>query len=140
LDRPNCVGSENVTRDRRYAHLVSSMTPLEPRASCCVIATCTLGAPLARPSWKCHRLSPASGPRGCRRFPAQGPRRRSPSGSGSHRHRATDLGTAATTHPSQGATAIATTGQGSVAARALVQPPPSPAPGWASSLMNRDGA
>jgi hypothetical protein len=69
------------------------VTALEPRASCGVVATCTLGVTLARPPWGCHRLGAL---RRCR-LPAQGPRCRSPSGSGSHHHRATDLGTAATT-------------------------------------------
>jgi hypothetical protein len=69
----------------------------------------------------------ASGPRG---------RHRSPSRSRSHRHRATNMGTAATTSnrgtaaTGRGATVTVATGRGSAAAHALGQP----------SLMNRDGA
>jgi hypothetical protein len=91
----------------------------------------------------------ALGPRGRRRLPAQGPRRRSPSRSGSRYHRATNLGTTTTT-PDRGATATARSGQGapatttpdrgSTAARALGQPLLWHAPCCASSLMNWDGA
>jgi hypothetical protein len=70
----------------------------------------------------------------------------SPSGSESCDHCATDLGTAATT-PDRGTVATAhqgwgaaATGRGYATARALGQLPPSPAPGWVPSLMNRDGA
>jgi hypothetical protein len=70
-DRPNCAGSEDVTRDHRCAHLAPSVTPL------------------ARTSrlMRCHRYShidrrrllaglgraASLGPRGRRRLPAQGP-------------------------------------------------------------------
>jgi hypothetical protein len=54
--RPNCAGSEDVTHDRRYSHLAPSVTPLEPRASCVVVATLPRGASLARQPWKCRRL------------------------------------------------------------------------------------
>jgi hypothetical protein len=143
--RPNCAGSEDVTHDRRCAHLEPFVTPLEPPTSCGTVATHTSGASLARLPWQCRCLSLASGPRGCRRLPAPGPRCRSPSRSGSRRHRATDLGTvaatpdrgtAATTRPGRGSAATATTGRGGTVARSLGQPPPSHAPGWASLLMN----
>jgi hypothetical protein len=132
--RPNCAGSEDVTRDRRCTHLEPFVMPLEPPTSCGTVTTHMSGAPLARLPWECRCLSPASGPR-CR----------SPSRSESRRHRATDLGTvaatpdrgtAATTRPGRGATATATTGRGGTIARGLGQPPPSHAPGWAPSLMN----
>jgi hypothetical protein len=59
----------------------------------------------------------ASGPQGRHRLLAQGPRRRSPYRSGSHRHPVTDLGTAATTRPGRGAATTVATSQGSTAAR-----------------------
>lgn len=83
--KENCAGSEDVTRDHRCAHLGPSVTPL---------------ARISRLMRHCHyshvdgrRLlaglenAASSGPRGRRRLPAQGPRCRSPSGSGSRRHR-----------------------------------------------------
>jgi hypothetical protein len=61
--RTNCVGSEDVTRDHRYAHLAPSVTPLEPHASCGTVATVRRGEPLARPHWECHRLGAPGRPR-----------------------------------------------------------------------------
>jgi hypothetical protein len=83
--KENCAGSEDVTRDHRYEHLGPSVTPLA-RTSC-----------LMRRRRYSHvdgrRLlaglgsAASSGTRVRRRLPAQGPRCRSPSGSGSRRHR-----------------------------------------------------
>jgi hypothetical protein len=83
--KENCAGSEDVTRDHRCAHLGPSVTPLARRSR------------LMRRRRYSHvdgrRLlaglgsAASSGPRGRRRLPAQGPRCRSPSGSGSRRHR-----------------------------------------------------
>jgi hypothetical protein len=83
--KKNCAGSEDVTRDHRCAHFGPSVTPLARTSR------------LMRRRRYSHvdgrRLlaglgSAASlGPRGRRRLPAQGPRCRSSSGSGSHRHR-----------------------------------------------------
>jgi hypothetical protein len=82
--KENCAGSEDVTRDHRCAHLAPSVTSL------------------ARTSRLMHhrryshvdgrRLlvglgsAASSGLRGRRRLPAQGPRYRSPSGSGNRHH------------------------------------------------------
>jgi hypothetical protein len=63
--RPNCTGSEYVTRDRRCAHLAPYVTPL------------------ARLPWECCRL----GATGTPPLAHTGPHRRLPSGSGSRRHR-----------------------------------------------------
>jgi hypothetical protein len=41
----NYAKSEDVTRDRRPAHLAPSVMPLEPRVLCGAVATRTLGAP-----------------------------------------------------------------------------------------------
>jgi hypothetical protein len=82
--KENCAGSEDVTRDHRCAHLGPFVTPLA-RISCL----------MRRRRYSHvdgHRLlaglgsAASSGPRGRRRLPAQGPRCRSPSGSGSRRH------------------------------------------------------
>jgi hypothetical protein len=83
--KENCGGSEDVTRDHCYAHLGPSMTPL------------TRTSRLMRRRRYSHvdgrRLlaglgsAASSGPRGRRHLPAQGSRCRSPSGSGSRRHR-----------------------------------------------------
>jgi hypothetical protein len=82
--KENCAGSEDVTSDHRCAHLGPSVMPLA-RTSC-----------LLRRRRYSHvdgrRLlvglgsAAFSGPRGRRHLPAQGPRCRSPSGSGSRRH------------------------------------------------------
>jgi hypothetical protein len=82
--KENCAGSEDGTRNHRCAHLAPSMTSL------------------ARTSRIMHRRryshvngrrllaglgsAASSGLRGRRRLPAQGPRCRSPSGSGNRRH------------------------------------------------------
>jgi hypothetical protein len=83
--KENCSGSEDVTRDHRCAHLGPSVMPLARTSR------------LMRRRRYSHvdgrRLlaglgsAASSGPRGCRRLPAQEPRCRSPSGSGSRRHR-----------------------------------------------------
>jgi hypothetical protein len=83
--KENCAGSEDVALDHRCAHLGPSVTPLARTSS------------LMRRRRYSHvdgrRLladlgsAASSGPRGRRRLLAQGPRYRSPSGSGSRRHR-----------------------------------------------------
>jgi hypothetical protein len=99
--RPNCTGSEDVTRDRRYVHLMPSVTTLEPRASSDAVATRTSRGAICSPTLG---VSP---PLACLEAPWSsslariGARRRSPSGSGSRRHRTTDLGTASAT-PNRG--------------------------------------
>jgi hypothetical protein len=107
--------------------------PLEPCASCGIVATRTSGAPLARPPWECRRL----GTRGCRRLPAQGPHCRSPSVSRSRRHRATDLGTAATTLD-QGTTTTARPGRGAAAA-ACYWATAAVARAWVGTVTNKSG-
>jgi hypothetical protein len=75
----------DVTRDHRCAHLGPSVTPLARRSRIMRrrryshVDGCRLLAGLGSAA--------CSGPRGRRRLPAQGPRCRSPSGSGSRRHR-----------------------------------------------------
>jgi hypothetical protein len=83
--KQNCAGSEDVTRDHRCAHLGPSVTPLA-RRSCLMrrrryshVDGSRLLAGLGSAS--------SLGPWGRRRLPAQGPRCRSPSGSGSRHHR-----------------------------------------------------
>jgi hypothetical protein len=83
--KENCAGSEDVTRDHRCAHLGPSVTSLARTSR------------LMRRRRYSHvdgrRLlaglgsAASSGPRGRRRLPAQRPCCRSPSGSGSRRHR-----------------------------------------------------
>jgi hypothetical protein len=83
--KENCVGSEDVTRDHRCTHLGPSVTPLAR----------TSRLMRRRRYSHVHRRrllaslgsAASSGPRGRRRLPAQGPHCRSPSGSGSRRHR-----------------------------------------------------
>jgi hypothetical protein len=82
--KENCAGSEDVTRDHRCAHLTPSVTSLARTSR------------LMRRRRYSHvdgrRLlaglgsAASSGLRGRRRLPAQGPRCRSPSGSGNRRH------------------------------------------------------
>ena len=82
--KENCAGSEDVTRDHRCAHLAPSVTSLARTSR------------LMRRRRYSHvdgrRLlaglgsAASSGLRGRRRLPAQGPRCRSPSGSGNRRH------------------------------------------------------
>jgi hypothetical protein len=82
--RPNYAGSEDVMRDRRCAHLAPSVTPLEPHASCVVVATRTSRGAACSPAVE---VPPASGPRERRRLPAQGHYRCLPSRSGSRYRR-----------------------------------------------------
>jgi hypothetical protein len=128
--RPNCAGSEDVTRDHRCAHLAPSMMPLARTSH--LMRRRRYSHVEGRRLLVGLESATASGPRGRRRLPAQGPRCRSPSGSGSRRHysgsrnrrhRASRSGSAAT-------------GWGSTVAHSLGQPPSSHAP----SLMNRCGA
>jgi hypothetical protein len=83
--KENCAGSEDVTRNHRCAHLGPSVTPLARRSRLMRrrryshVDGRRLLAGLGRAA--------SSGPRGRRRLPAQGPRCRSPSGSGSRRYR-----------------------------------------------------
>jgi hypothetical protein len=85
LGRPNCTGSEDVTRDQRCAHLAPSVTPLARtsrlmhRCRYSHVARCRLLAGLGSAA--------SSGPRGRRRLPAQEPCCPSPSRSGSRHHR-----------------------------------------------------
>jgi hypothetical protein len=82
---PNCARSEDVTRDHRCAHLVPSVTPLA-RTSC-LMRCCRYSHVEGRRLLAGLGSATASGPRGRRRLPAQGPRCRSPSGSASRHHR-----------------------------------------------------
>jgi hypothetical protein len=135
--RPNCAGSEDVTRDHRCTHLAPSVTPLARTSR------------LMRRRRYSHvdgrRLlaglgsAASSEPRGRRRLPAQGSRCRSPSGSGSRCHRpgnrrqysgSRNLHHRASRSWSCGHRLVST------AAHALGQPPSS----HAASLMNRGGA
>jgi hypothetical protein len=83
--KENCAGSEDVMHDHRCAHLGPSVTPLA-RTSRLMRRRC-----YSHVDWRRLlaglRSAASSGPRGRRRLPAQGPRCRSPSGSGSRRHR-----------------------------------------------------
>jgi hypothetical protein len=83
--KENCAGSEDVTRDHRCAHLAPSVTPLArtSRLMCRRRYSHVDGRRLLAGLGSVA----SSGPRGCRRLPAQGHRCRSPSGSGSRRHR-----------------------------------------------------
>jgi hypothetical protein len=135
--RPNCAGSEDVTRDHRCAHLTPSVTLLARTSR------------LMRHRRYSHvdgrrllaglRSAASSGPRGRRRLPTQGSRYRSPSGSGSHRHRPGNR-----RHYSESrnlrhrASRSWSCGHqlGVTAAHALGQPPSS----HTASLMNRGGA
>jgi hypothetical protein len=65
----------------RTSRLPWRRSNLAPRASPLLLAR--RGAPLAHQPWKCRCL----GARGRRHLPTQWPRRRSPCGSRSHRHR-----------------------------------------------------
>jgi hypothetical protein len=82
--KENCAGSEDVTRDHRCTYLGPSVTPLAQtsrlmrRRRYSHVDGCRLLAGLGSAA--------SSGPRGRRRLPAQGPRCRSPSGSGSRHH------------------------------------------------------
>jgi hypothetical protein len=83
--KENCAGLEDVTRDHRGAHLEPSVTPLT-RTSRLMRRSCY--SHVHRRRLLAGLGSAAScGPRGRHRLPAQGHRCRSPSGSGSRRHR-----------------------------------------------------
>jgi hypothetical protein len=76
LGRLNYAGSEDVTRDRRCAHLVPFVMPLEPRASCGGVATrmlrgTTCSPALGVPSPRSQGYTVAC-PCPCR-LPTQGP-------------------------------------------------------------------
>jgi hypothetical protein len=108
--KENCAGSEDVTCDHRCAHLAPSVTSLArtSRLMCRRRYSHVDGRRLLAGLGS----AASSGLRGCRRLPAQGPRCRSPSGSGNRRNysrsrnlrhvrrgngvAATGLGTAAT--------------------------------------------
>jgi hypothetical protein len=81
--RPNCAGSEDVTRDQRCAHLAPSVTPLA-RTSC-LMRRRRYSHVVGRRLLAGLGSAASSGPQGRRRLPAQGPYCRLPSGSGSHR-------------------------------------------------------
>ena len=83
--KENCVGSEDVTRDHRCAHLTPSVTSLA-RTSC-LMRHRRYSHVDGRRLLASFGSAASSGPRGRRRLPAQWPRCRSPSGSGSRRHR-----------------------------------------------------
>jgi hypothetical protein len=83
--KENCAGSEDVTLDHRCAHLRPSVTPLA-RTSC-LMRRRRYSHVDGRHLLAGLGSAASSGPRGRRRLPAQGPRCRSPSGSGSRRHR-----------------------------------------------------
>jgi hypothetical protein len=148
----------------------AAQTALDRRMSRAIVAVRTSRLPWCRsnlvpraaPSLLARRggvaCSPALGvlsPLVCLDAPGMPPlartglRRCSPFGSGSCRHRATDMGTAianpdqgtaATARPGRGALATAATDRGANATRALGQPSLSHTHVWASSLMNRGGA
>jgi hypothetical protein len=79
------AGSEDVTRDHRCTHLVPSVTSLA-RTSC-LMCRRRYSRVDGRRLLAGLGSAASSGPRGRRRLPTQGPRCRSPSGSGSCRHR-----------------------------------------------------
>ena len=120
-------------RDRHCAHLAPSVTPLEPHASCVVVATRTSRGAACSPGVE---VSPASGPRERRRLPARPLDQGAAAADLGTTASTLDRGTAATARRGQGAAPTAATGRWSTAARAIGQPPSSHAP----SLMNLDGA
>jgi hypothetical protein len=83
--KENCAGSEDVTCDHRCAHLGPSVTPLARRS--CLMRRRRYSHVDGRRLLAGLGSAASSGSRGRRRLPAQGPRRRSPSGLGSRRHR-----------------------------------------------------
>jgi hypothetical protein len=115
----------------RISRLPRCQSNLTPRAAPSLLAH--QGLPLARPPWECRRLEAPGTPPLAR----TGARRRSPSRSGSHRHRPVNRrhysGSRNCGHCSHRPAGVRV-------ARALGQPPPSHVLGWAPSLMNRDGA
>jgi hypothetical protein len=128
-----------------HTHLAPSVTPLEPRASCGVVATRTSGAQphswvrvcRRRSGLRVYCLLPARlgmspplvrlGVPGSPSLTALGPHRRYLGIATATPNRET----AATAHPGRGAAATATAGRESTTERALGQPPSSHAPGWA---------
>jgi hypothetical protein len=139
--RPNYAGSEDATHNRRYVHLAPSMTPLEPRASCGAVATCTSGGAACSPAFG---VPPPRCPGDTAACPHRGPpslalwmvsclhrpgNRRHYSGSRNRGHRMSGSG-------SRGHRIHRPWVR---VARALRQSLPLHAPGWASSLMNQDG-
>ena len=129
-------------RDRCCAHLTSSVTPLEPHASCVAVATRTSRGAACSPAVE---VPPPRGPGNAAACPHKGTVVARPLDQGvaaadlGTAASTPDRGTAATVRQGQGAAAIAATGRGSAATRALGQPSPSHAPWWASLLMNRNG-
>jgi hypothetical protein len=83
--KENCAGLEDVTRDHRCAHLGPSVTPLARTSR--LMRRCRYSHVDGRRLLAGLGNAASSGPRGRRRLPTQGPRCRSPSGSGSRRHR-----------------------------------------------------
>jgi hypothetical protein len=83
--KENCVGSEDVTRDHCCAHLAPSVMPLArtSRPICC----CRYSHVDERRLLTGLGSAASWGPRGRHRLLAQGHCCRSPSGSGSRRHR-----------------------------------------------------
>jgi hypothetical protein len=120
LGRPNCAGSEDVTRDNRCMHLAPSVTPLEPRASCVAVATRTSRGVACSPALE---VPSPQGPRDAAACPHKGPTVARPLDRGAT---ATDLGTATTT-PDRGTAATARRGE-KVAATT--------APGWESTAAH----
>jgi hypothetical protein len=121
-------------RDRRYAHLAPSMTPLEPHASCVAVATHTSRGAACSPVVE---VPLSQGPGNAAACPHKGTVVARPLDRRAATTASTpDRGTAATARRGRGAATTAATGRGSTAARAIGQPPSS----HASSLMNLDGA
>jgi hypothetical protein len=99
-DRANCAGSEDVTLDRRCAHLAHSATLLEPLASCVAVATRTSRGTACSPALE---VPPPRGPGDAATCPHKGLAVARPLDRGAA---ATDLGTTATT-PDRGTAARA---------------------------------
>jgi hypothetical protein len=83
--KENCAGSEDVTRDHRCAHLGPSVTLLARTSR--LMRRCCYSHVDGRRLLAGLGSAASSGPRGRCRLPAQGSHCRSPSGSGSRRHR-----------------------------------------------------
>jgi hypothetical protein len=82
--KENCAGSEDVTHDHRCAHLGPSVTPLARTSR--LMRRRRYSHVDGRRLLAGLRSAASSGPWGRCRLPAQLPRCRPPSGSGSHRH------------------------------------------------------
>jgi hypothetical protein len=135
-----------------------SLSPLDSRASCGVVAARILGAP---PSFAGYGLPSSLGPEGgtlslahlgiaTASRPPRGPRVAAarppwghdaarPSGSGSRRHRASESGNRRRDSGSRNRRRNRSLG-GPPPSRALGQPPLSHVPGWAPSLVHQGGA